>query len=306
MLLKIATRMSQLALWQANYVKARLEAIHSDLKVELVPMKTQGDKIIDTPLTKIGGKGLFTKELEHALLEGRADIAVHSMKDVTVDMPEGLVLPVICERASPFDAWVSNQFSSINDCPEGAVVGTSSLRRSTQLKILRPDLTINNLRGNVPTRLKKLDDGHYDAIILACAGLDRLELSNRITESISDKAMLPAVGQGAVGIQCRDNDNDVLKQITPLNDSRTQLCVTAERAMNKSLGGSCHVPIAGYAIISGDEIFLRGYVSSPDASQVVRSEARQSLNTETSLAICEKLGHQVAEALFAQGAEKLL
>ncbi|MGD8407522.1 MAG: hydroxymethylbilane synthase, partial [Thiohalophilus sp.] len=256
--LRIATRKSQLALWQAEYVKNALEAIHADLKVELIKMTTQGDKILDTPLAKVGGKGLFVKELENGLLSGEADIAVHSMKDVPVSLPEGLHLPVICPREDPRDAFVSNNHQTLEDLPEGARLGTSSLRRQCQVAELRPDLQIIDLRGNVNTRLQKLDDDHYDAIILAAAGLKRLGFEERITQFLGPDISLPAIGQGAVGIECRVDDEWVNALIAPLNDKTTALRVRAERAMNLRLNGGCQVPIAGFAEISHGVILIRG------------------------------------------------
>ena len=245
--LKIATRQSPLALWQANYVKDRLQQQYPDLTVELVPMVTKGDVILDSPLAKIGGKGLFVKELENALLNKEADIAVHSMKDVPMQFPEGLGLAVICQREDPRDAFVSHSYRTFTELPQGAVVGTSSLRRQCQLKALRPDLDIRSLRGNVGTRLSKLDNGDYDAIILASAGLIRLGLADRIASFIDIEQSLPAAGQGAVGIECRTDDVQVQALLAPLADAETTYCVRAERAMNNHLQGGCQVPIGGYA-----------------------------------------------------------
>ena len=239
--LRIATRKSPLALWQAEYVKSRLLEIHDGLEVELVTMSTKGDKILDTPLAKIGGKGLFVKELEAQMLEGKCDIAVHSMKDVPMAFPEGLFLPVICEREVPLDAFVSNSYEKFEDLPQGAKVGTSSLRRKCQLLDLRPDLEILDLRGNVNTRLAKLDEGQFDAIILASAGLIRLQMEERIRSRIEPEVILPAVGQGAVGIECREGDQEVLALIAPLNHHETSLRVRAERALNNRLEGGCQV-----------------------------------------------------------------
>ncbi|MFT5546836.1 hydroxymethylbilane synthase, partial [Rheinheimera aquimaris] len=247
--IRIATRKSALALWQAEYVKAELLRNHPNLTVELVPMSTQGDKILDTPLAKIGGKGLFVKELEQAMLEDRADIAVHSMKDVPVEFPDGLMLHTICPRENPQDAFVSNQFKSIDELPPGAVVGTSSLRRQCQLKALRPDLTVRDLRGNVNTRLAKLDNGEYAAIILAAAGLIRLGFEQRIAALMPVDTSLPANGQGAVGIECRSDDKEVQQLLSALEHRETRICVLAERAMNRKLQGGCQVPIGAYAVI---------------------------------------------------------
>ncbi|POV89149.1 hydroxymethylbilane synthase [Aeromonas caviae] len=298
--LKIATRKSPLALWQANFVKDRLEALHPDLQVELVPMSTQGDKILDTPLAKVGGKGLFVKELETAMLEGRADIAVHSMKDVPVEFPDGLGLHTICEREDPRDAFVSNHFNQIGELPQGAVVGTSSLRRQCQLRAARPDLVIRDLRGNVNTRLAKLDAGEYDAIILAAAGLKRLEMAHRIAAFIEPEQSLPANGQGAVGIECRLDDHELHALLAPLEHPETRIRVLTERAMNRALQGGCQVPIGAYALVQGEEVWLRGLVGSPDGSRVIRDEIRGPL------AEGEALGHTLAQRLLAAGADVIL
>lgn len=298
--LKIATRKSPLALWQANFVKDRLEALHPQLQVELVPMSTQGDKILDTPLAKVGGKGLFVKELETAMLEGRADIAVHSMKDVPVEFPEGLGLHTICEREDPRDAFVSNRFKAIAELPQGAVVGTSSLRRQCQLRAARPDLVIRDLRGNVNTRLAKLDAGEYDAIILAAAGLKRLEMAHRITAFIEPEQSLPANGQGAVGIECRLDDVELHALLAPLEHAETRARVLTERSMNRALQGGCQVPIGAYALVEGEQIWLRGLVGSPDGTQVIRDEIRGPL------ADGEALGEQLAQRLLAAGADEIL
>lgn len=298
--LKIATRKSPLALWQANFVKDRLEALHPDLQVELVPMSTQGDKILDTPLAKVGGKGLFVKELETAMLEGRADIAVHSMKDVPVEFPDGLGLHTICEREDPRDAFVSNHFNQIDELPQGAVVGTSSLRRQCQLRAARPDLVIRDLRGNVNTRLAKLDAGDYDAIILAAAGLKRLEMAHRIAAFIEPEQSLPANGQGAVGIECRLDDHELHALLAPLEHPETRIRVLTERAMNRALQGGCQVPIGAYALVQGEEVWLRGLVGSPDGSRVIRDEIRGPL------AEGEALGHTLAQRLLAAGADVIL
>ncbi|GJA09970.1 hydroxymethylbilane synthase [Aeromonas caviae] len=298
--LKIATRKSPLALWQANFVKDRLEALHPDLLVELVPMSTQGDKILDTPLAKVGGKGLFVKELETAMLEGRADIAVHSMKDVPVEFPDGLGLHTICEREDPRDAFVSNHFNQIDELPQGAVVGTSSLRRQCQLRAARPDLVIRDLRGNVNTRLAKLDAGEYDAIILAAAGLKRLEMAHRIAAFIEPEQSLPANGQGAVGIECRLDDHELHALLAPLEHPETRIRVLTERAMNRALQGGCQVPIGAYALVQGEEVWLRGLVGSPDGARVIRDEIRGPL------AEGEALGHTLAQRLLAAGADVIL
>ena len=299
-LLKIATRKSPLALWQANYVRDRLMAEHGGLEVELVTMLTQGDKILDTPLAKIGGKGLFIKELEQGMLQGEADIAVHSMKDVPMDLPDGFELPIICEREVPLDAFVSHQYESIEALPEGACVGTSSLRRSSQILAMRPDLQILNLRGNVQTRLSKLDHGDFDAIILASAGLVRLQLEERIRDRIAPEIILPAVGQGAVGIECREGDKDTMQLLDCLNDESTSIRVRAERAFNHRLEGGCQVPIAGYAELSEGKLWLRGLVASPDGQQLISGEIHGSADE------AEKLGRKLAENLLSRGADKIL
>lgn len=298
--IRIATRKSALALWQAEHVKARLEAAHPGLQVSLVPMVSKGDKLLDAPLAKIGGKGLFVKELETALLEDQADIAVHSMKDVPMDFPAGLGLFCICEREDPRDAFVSNTFESLDALPAGSVVGTSSLRRQAQLLARRPDLKIHFLRGNVNTRLAKLDAGEYDAIILAAAGLIRLGFEARIRAFISAEHSLPAGGQGAVGIECRVGDAELQQLLAPLNHTETALRVTAERAMNKRLNGGCQVPIACYAILDGEQLWLRGLVGEPDGRRLLRAEQRGSAED------AERLGIEVAEALLAQGAGEIL
>ena len=298
--IRIATRQSPLALWQAHYVKDALQAAHPGLEVELVTMVTKGDIILDTPLAKVGGKGLFVKELEVAMLEGRADLAVHSMKDVPVEFPEGLGLVTICEREDARDAFVSNTYASIDELPQGAVVGTCSLRRQCQLKEVRPDLIIKELRGNVGTRLGKLDAGEYDAIILAAAGLKRLELEERIRSFIEPEQSLPAVGQGAVGIECRLDDERLLKLLAPLNHVDTADRVKCERAMNLTLEGGCQVPIGSYALLDGDELWLRALVGEPDGTTIVRGEIRGARQDAESLGI--KLAHQ----LLDQGAKEIL
>ncbi|MCK5386915.1 MAG: hydroxymethylbilane synthase [Gammaproteobacteria bacterium] len=299
-ILRIATRKSPLALWQAHYVSNMLQHHHPELKIELVTMVTQGDKILDTPLAKVGGKGLFVKELEVGMLEGRADIAVHSMKDVPVEFPTGLHLAVICEREDPRDAFVSNNFKSLEELPQGARLGTSSLRRQSQIAALRPDLKIIDLRGNVNTRLKKLDDGEYDAIILAAAGLKRLEFEDRITQFIGTDVCLPAIGQGAVGIECRSDDARVHNLIAPLNDNKTQIRVTAERAMNERLQGGCQVPIAGYAEFEHGLIMLRGLVGQVDGNKIIRGDIAGPAEN------AEELGVVLAEDLLSRGADKIL
>lgn len=298
--IRIATRKSALALWQAEHVKARLEQAHPGLKVSLVPMVSRGDKLLDAPLAKIGGKGLFVKELETALMENEADIAVHSMKDVPMEFPEGLGLYCICEREDPRDAFVSNHFDDLDALPPGSVVGTSSLRRQAQLLARRPDLKIQFLRGNVNTRLAKLDAGEYDAIILAAAGLIRLGFGERIRSSISVDESLPAGGQGAVGIECRTTDSELHALLECLNHAPTATRVVAERALNKRLNGGCQVPIACYAVLEGEQLWLRGLVGQPDGTVLLRAEGRAPA------ADAEALGVQVAEALLDQGAEQIL
>ena len=299
-ILRIATRSSPLAIWQAEYVQQRLESLHEGLSVELVHIKTQGDKILDTPLAKIGGKGLFVKELEEAMMDGRADIAVHSMKDVPMELPPGFVLPVICEREDPRDAFVSNQYDSLASLPQGACVGTSSLRRQAQVKANRPDLVVKSLRGNVQTRLGKLDAGEFDAIILAAAGLKRLQMFDRIRYEMPPEESLPAVGQGAVGIECRDGDARTIELLSPLSDTDTWDRVVAERAMNRRLEGGCQVPIAGFALLEGDDLWMRALVAEEDGSRVLRAEGRAHRNTGA------ELGIQLAEELLAQGADDIL
>lgn len=299
--LRIATRKSPLALWQAEDVKSRLQQLHPELEVVLVGMTTKGDKILDTPLAKVGGKGLFVKELEVALLEGHADIAVHSMKDVPMEFPEGLGLTVICEREDPTDAFVSNHFERLEDLPAGSSVGTSSLRRQTQLRERFPSLKILELRGNVNTRLAKLDNGEYDAIILATAGLVRLEMVDRIRQRVAPEQFLPAGGQGAVGIECRLDDARVRSLLEPLHHLSTAQCVLAERAMNRHLQGGCQVPIACYAIHQGEEkIWLRGLVGSPDGKQVIRDDLLGDVSNP------EALGVELAKKLLEQGAGEIL
>lgn len=297
---RIATRKSALALWQAEYVKAQLENFHPDINVELVPMTTKGDIILDTPLAKVGGKGLFVKELEVAMLENRADIAVHSMKDVPVEFPEGLGLEVICPREDPRDAFISNTIKSFAELPQGAIVGTSSLRRQCQIKALRPDLDIRDLRGNVNTRLAKLDNGDYDAIILAAAGMIRLEMPERIQEFIEPEVMLPANGQGAVGIECRTSDENIKALLAPLGCEATRIRVLAERSMNRALEGGCQVPIGSYAVLENDNVYLRGLVGAVDGSKII------SDNVKGDSTNAEQLGLTLAEKLLSQGADVIL
>ena len=297
---RIATRNSPLALWQAEHIKSRLLALHQHIDVELVAMKTRGDVLLDTPLAKVGGKGLFVKELEQGMLEGRADIAVHSMKDVPVEFPEGLHLPVICQREDPHDAFVSNLYQSIEDLPLGAKLGTSSLRRECQVRTYRPDLEVLPLRGNVNTRLRKLDEGQFDAIILAMAGLKRLGFDERIRSALTPEQSLPAIGQGALGIETRIDDDEMNALIAPLHDPHTAITVRAERALNKRLAGGCQVPIAGYAMLEGDELWLRGLVGRPDGSETLFAEWRGPA------ADADAIGVAVAEMLLAKGADAIL
>ena len=298
--LRIATRKSPLAIWQAEHVAARLRAAHPGLKVELVGMSTQGDRILDTPLAKIGGKGLFVKELEQGMLEGRADLAVHSMKDVPVELPEGLHLAVVMEREDPRDAFVSARYAGVDALPQGAVVGTSSLRRHCQLAERRPDLRIETLRGNVNTRLRKLDEGQYDAIVLAAAGLKRLGFEARIAAPMTPEESLPAIGQGAIGIECPAADARVNELLAPLHHAGTALCVAAERALNARLAGGCQVPIAGHALLDGGELWLRALVGEPDGSRILRAEARGAAEE------AEALGRGLADELLAAGADRIL
>ncbi len=298
--LRIATRKSPLALWQAEHIKARLIELNPGLEVELVTFTTQGDKILDVPLAKIGGKGLFVKELEVAMLDGRADIAVHSMKDVPMEFPDGLELGIICARENPLDAFVSNHYKTIEELPQGAVVGTSSLRRQCQIQHQRPDLVIKSLRGNVQTRLGKLDAGEFDAIVLAAAGLLRMEMDDRIASFIPAEQSLPAGGQGALGIEWRANDSAVHDLITPLHDDITASCVVAERALNRRLQGGCQVPIACYAERTGEQLYLRGLVGSVDGLQVLRT-AYEGVAGDA-----EVMGIKAAEDLLAQGAGAIL
>lgn len=298
--LRIATRKSQLALWQAEYVASALKAQQPDLQIEFVKMTTQGDKILDTPLAKVGGKGLFVKELETGMLNGEADIAVHSMKDVPVALPEGLHLAVICPREDPRDAFVSNTFQTFESLPQGARVGTSSLRRQCQIREKRPDLKIIDLRGNVNTRLAKLDNGEYDAIILATAGLKRLGMEDRITERLDPAISLPAIGQGAVGIECRIDDGWVNELIAPLHDIKTATRVIAERAMNARLNGGCQVPIAGYAELEKGVLFMRGLVGEPDGSHIIRGDIAGPPDNAA------ELGEVLADDLLSRGADRIL
>lgn len=296
----IASRESRLALWQARHIQERLAALHPNAQVDILGMTTKGDQILDRPLAQIGGKGLFIKELEVALAEGRAHLAVHSMKDVPMEMPAGFVLAAICARENPRDAFVSDRYATLAALPEGAVVGTSSVRREALLKSRYPHLVIQSLRGNLDTRLKKLDDGQFDAIILAAAGLIRIGLANRIRSLLEPEQSLPAPGQGALGIEVRDADPDLLRWIAPLNDVETACCVQAERAFSRALGGSCHVPLGGYAVLRDGQIWLRGFVANPEGRNWIEGEIKGAPEA------AEALGAELAKRLKAQGAEALL
>lgn len=298
--LRIATRSSPLAMWQAEEVSRQLTTLYPQLKVSLVEMKTRGDKLLDAPLAKVGGKGLFVKELEIGILDGIADIAVHSMKDVPVNFPDGLELGLIMKREDPRDAFVSNRYASLEDMPEGSLVGTSSLRRQTQIRARYPHLEIDWLRGNVNTRLRKLDEGQFDAIILASAGLIRLGFEERIKTPIEPEVCLPAIGQGVLGIEIRSNDSAVSQLLSPLGDAETTTLIRAERALNKTLNGGCQVPIAGHAIFEGGQIYLRGLVGEPDGSVVLHADIRGSSDE------AENLGISLAQTLIGQGADKIL
>ena len=298
--LVIASRESKLALWQAEHIKAKLEALYPECEVSILGMTTRGDQILDVTLSKIGGKGLFIKELEQALADGRADLAVHSIKDVPMILPEGFALAAIGERASPFDAFVSNQYASLQDLPASAVVGTSSLRREALLRARFPHLVVKPLRGNLQTRLGKLDKGEYDAIILAKAGLERLGLSERIRDTLSAEDSLPAAGQGALGIEIAAHRLDLLGVLNPLNHPQTNACVSAERALARALDGSCQVPLAAYCTEQNGMLKLRGFVGRPDGSEILEAEA------EAPIAYAEGLGNGVAEKLAAAGAKTLI
>ena len=298
--LVIASRESMLAMWQAEHIKGRLKALYPDCEVEILGMTTRGDQILDRTLSKIGGKGLFIKELEQALQDGRADLAVHSIKDVPMELPEGFALAAIGERASPFDAFVSNQYARLEDMPEGAIVGTSSLRREAQLRAKFPHLTIKPLRGNVQTRLSKLDNGDYDAVILAAAGLQRMGLDGRIREILSPADSLPAAGQGALGIEIAARRTDLADILRPLNHEETAACVTAERALARALGGSCQVPLAAYCVMEDGLLTLNGLVGHPDGSVIIEASA------QAPAAYADALGRAVAKRLADDGAEELI
>ena len=298
--LVIASRESMLAMWQAEHIKGRLKALYPDCEVEILGMTTRGDQILDRTLSKIGGKGLFIKELEQALQDGRADLAVHSIKDVPMELPEGFALAAIGERASPFDAFVSNQYARLEEMPAGAIVGTSSLRREAQLRAKFPHLTIKPLRGNVQTRLSKLDNGDYDAVILAAAGLQRLGLDSRIREILSPADSLPAAGQGALGIEIAARRTDLADILRPLNHEETAACVTAERALARALGGSCQVPLAAYCVMEDGLLTLNGLVGHPDGSVIIEASA------QAPDAYADALGRAVAKRLADNGAEELI
>ena len=298
--LVIASRESMLAMWQAEHIKGRLKALYPDCEVEILGMTTRGDQILDRTLSKIGGKGLFIKELEQALQDGRADLAVHSIKDVPMELPEGFALAAIGERASPFDAFVSNQYARLEEMPAGSIVGTSSLRREAQLRAKFPHLTIQPLRGNVQTRLSKLDNGDYDAVILAAAGLQRLGLEGRIREILSPADSLPAAGQGALGIEIAARRTDLADILRPLNHEETAACVTAERALARALGGSCQVPLAAYCVMEDGLLTLNGLVGHPDGSVIIEASA------QAPAAYADALGRAVAKRLADDGAEELI
>lgn len=298
--IRLATRESALALWQTEHVAARLREAHPGLQVDLVPMSTRGDQVLDQPLAEIGGKGLFLKELEVAMLEGRADAAVHSLKDVPMELEPGFRLAAVLERADPFDAFVSNRYEAMEELPFGATVGTSSLRRQALLRAHRPDLKLVDLRGNVNTRLAKLDAGDYDAIVLACAGLERLGLGARIRERLVAPRFIPAAAQGAVAVECRADDEATRRLVAVLEHAPTLACTTAERTMTRILGGSCRVPIAAYATLKGDRLSLEGLVGDAKSGQTVRGYASGPAADPA------KLGEQVADMLIVRGADALL
>jgi hydroxymethylbilane synthase len=298
--IRIATRKSPLALWQANFVKQQILTNHPNLTVELIPMVTKGDVLLDSPLSKIGGKGLFVKQLEQAILNNEADIAVHSIKDIPAEFPEGLTLATICKRDDVRDSFISNKYSNIDELPNGAIIGTSSLRRQCQLRAKYPHLQIKDLRGNVGTRLAKLDNQQYDAIILASAGLKRLALQDRIKQYIDTDLILPAVGQGAIGIETRSDDKQILEILSVLDDKHSRVCIEAERAMNKALQGGCQVPIAGYSQLNNNILSLQGLVGRIDGSKIIKG------TLEGSITEAEKLGQELAKRLLDQGAKAIL
>ena len=301
--LRIATRESALAMWQAEHVRAQLTAMYPGCAVELLGVTTQGDRILDQPLSSIGGKGLFIKELEVAMDEGRADLAVHSLKDVPMEMPPGFVLAAISAREDPRDAFVSNRYGGIAELPNGAVVGTSSLRREAQLRERHPHLAIEPLRGNVNTRLRKLDEGRYDAIILAAAGLKRLGFGTRIASLLEPDECLPAPGQGALAIECRSDLANVVAVLAPLADLRTTLATAAERAFSRALGGSCHTPLAAYAEWEEGTLWLRGLLAGRDGSDVLRGDVEAEVAEVDAAA---RLGRELADDFLARGAARLI
>ncbi|PPD48525.1 MAG: hydroxymethylbilane synthase [Methylotenera sp.] len=298
--LVIASRESALAMWQARHIQSRLQSLYPDTEVTILGMTTTGDQILDTPLAKVGGKGLFVKELETALADGRADLAVHSMKDVPMNLPEGFILAATGEREDPRDAFVSNDYASLEDLPANSIVGTSSLRRQSQLQARFPHLKIESLRGNLQTRLRKLDEGQYAAIILAAAGLIRLELGDRIRQFIAPEHSIPAVGQGALGIEISADRPDLIAILAPLNHPDTQVCVEAERGMSRTLAGSCTVPLGAYAVCEADNIRMTGFVASVDGKQMlVETAVGSRVNAEA-------LGKMLANQLISKGADKIL
>jgi hydroxymethylbilane synthase len=297
----IATRESALAMWQARHIEARLHALYPGIQTRLLGMTTEGDRVLGTPLAKIGGKGLFVKELELALESGQADIAVHSMKDVPMNLAAGFSIAAITEREDPRDAFVSNDYRDLESLPPGSVIGTSSLRRASQLRARFPHFRVEPLRGNVQTRLRKLDEGQYAAVILAAAGLKRLGLGERITKILEPSYSLPAVGQGALGIECRSDRGDVIAALAPLDDPDTRWCVEAERALSRALAGSCQVPLGGFAEISGTSARLRGFVASPDGSRMVYDDISAPRS-----GAAQELGNAVAQRLIAKGAREIL
>jgi len=299
-MIRIATRKSVLALWQANHVRALLREAHADLEVELLPIVTEGDRIIDRPLAAIGGKGLFLKELERALLDGEADLAVHSMKDVPAVMTSGLILDIVLPRANPFDALVSREYRLLSELPAGSRIGTSSLRRQSQLLALRPDLVVIDLRGNVDTRLRKLDEGQYDAIILACAGLQRLDLGARITETLQPPDWLPAATQGVIALQCRQDDLETRAIIEPLAHSDTLVVATAERAVARVLEASCQVPLAVYAVLENGSVSMVARVSTPDGQETIQADGQAPAAEATAM------GERIAADLLKFGAGKII
>ena len=298
----IATRQSALALWQARYVSSLLQRHYSGLEVSLLGLTTEGDRRLESSLARIGGKGLFVKELEQALADGRADIAVHSMKDVPMQLPDGFRIEAILAREEPRDAFVSNEFASLRSLAPGSIVGTSSLRRQSQIKARYPEIEVKPLRGNVQTRLRKLDEGQFSAIILAAAGLTRLELQHRITHLLEPEESLPAVGQGALGIECRDDRTELRSLLAPLDDARTRCCVEAERSLSRALSGSCTVPLGGYAQLIGEQMKLRGFVATPDGSRLIEEE----LSLPYSDSVPDKIGKDLAQRLTQRGAGEIL